>query len=124
MKLSKLDKIFVFSLFVLYLFSFDLNSMENIWFDQRLKMLDNSLEFLKKEEKINENENDDSSCARCRIYQKRKKNNTQLFNKIKHIYQIHNEHNYSKTHLQYSTSGFSFEIYFLNLIFFVFKLRI
>jgi hypothetical protein len=86
---------------------FDLNSMENIWFDQRLKMLDNSLELLKEEEEdIDEVENDNSSCARCRIYQRKKQTNTKLFQKIKHIYQIHNEHNYSRNHLQYSTPGF------------------
>jgi hypothetical protein len=104
MKLSKLNEIFVFSLFVLYLFSFDLNSMENIWFNQRLKMLDNSLELIKKEDI--QDELDDSTCARCRVYQRKKSTETQLFKKIKHFYQVHNEHNYSRIHLQYSTPGF------------------
>jgi hypothetical protein len=89
--------------------SSDLNSVEDIWFDHRLKMLDNSLELLKKQEKkeeIDENE-EDLSCARCRIYQRKNENESRLFRKLKHIYQIHNEHNYSNTHLQYSTPGFS-----------------
>jgi len=34
----------------------------------------------------------------------KKQTDTQLFKKIKHIHQIHNEHNYSRTNLQYSTS--------------------
>ena len=83
--------------------------MENVWFNQRLKMLDNSLELLKEDkEEISENDDDDvSSCARCRIYQRKKKNDTQLFEKIKHIYQIHREHNYSNTQIPYSSPGFS-----------------
>jgi len=100
--------------------SFDLNSMENIWFNQRLKMLDNSLELLTKDEDINEHENDNSSCARCRIYQRKKQTDTTLFQKIKHIYQIHNEHNYSRNYLKYSAPGLFFLlILYLNLISFV-----
>jgi hypothetical protein len=49
---------------------------------------------------------DDSTCARCRVYQRKKSTETQLFKKIKHFYQVHNEHNYSRIHLQYSTPGF------------------
>jgi hypothetical protein len=99
--------------------SFDLNSMENIWFNQRLKMLDNSLELLTKDEDIDEHENDNSSCARCRIYQRKKQTDTTLFEKIKHIYQIHNEHNYSRNYLQYSAPGFFLVILYLNLTSFV-----
>jgi len=78
--------------------------LENVWFDQRLKILDNSLELLKKEEEIDENDNnDDLTCARCRIYQRKKQIDTQLFKKIKHI---HQEHNYSRTYIQSFTPGF------------------
>lgn len=84
--------------------------MENIWFNERLKILDNSLELLKKEDhdeiENNQNENDDLSCARCRIYQRKKQQDSQLLQKIKHNYQIHHEHNYSQTYLNYSTPGF------------------
>ncbi len=79
--------------------------MENIWFNQRLKMLDNSLELIKKEEI--EDEIDDSTCARCRVYQRKKSTETQLFKRIKQFYQVQNEHNYSRIHLQYSTPGFT-----------------
>ncbi|CAF0776279.1 unnamed protein product [Adineta steineri] len=83
----------------------DLNSLENIWFDHRLKILDNSLELLlKKTEEQENNNNDDSSCARCRVYQRKKENDSQLLKKIKHIHQIQNEHNYSTTCLHYPSS--------------------
>ncbi len=72
--------------------------MENIWFDQIFKMLDNSLELLKKEkEEIDDDGRNVLSCARCRIYQRKKQTDTHLLKKIKHIYRIHNEHNYSTT---------------------------
>ncbi len=76
--------------------------MEDIWFDQRFKMLDNSLELLRKEkEEIHDDdEKNILSCARCRIYQRKKQTDTHLLKKIKHIYRIHNEHHYSTTHLQ------------------------
>lgn len=85
-------------------------------------MLDNSLELLKKEEiEINEDENDEFSCARCRIYQRKKQKDSKLLKKIKHIYQIHNEHNYSQNHLHHSTTGFfyikNFFFSFLTLYF-------
>ena len=101
----------------------DLSSIENIWFDLRLKMLDNSLELLKnqenKEESIDNNNDDDNlSCARCRIYQRKKENESQLFQKLKHIYQIHIEHNYSNTRLQNSTPGFYFFQFILILYLF------
>ena len=79
-----------------------------------------ALELLKKDEDIDEDENDDSSCARCRIYQRKKQTETKLFKKIKHIYQIHNEHNYSRNHLQYSTSGF-YRFYILISLFYLFS---
>ncbi|CAF2769401.1 unnamed protein product [Rotaria sp. Silwood2] len=86
----------------------DVNSLENIWFEHRLKMLDNSLELLKKQEaeeeqQQNEEIRNDSSCARCRIYQRKNDTDNQLIKKLKHIYQVHNEHNYSRSYIQYST---------------------
>ncbi|CAF1197619.1 unnamed protein product [Rotaria sp. Silwood1] len=83
----------------------DINSIENIWFEHRFKMLDNSLEVLKKQEIEQEQEEiyDDLSCARCRIYQRKNDTNNQLLKKLKHIYQVHNEHNYSRTHINYTT---------------------
>jgi hypothetical protein len=70
-------------------------------------MLDNSLELLLKQADEQEFD-DDSSCARCRIYQRKKENDSQLLKKLKHIHQIHAEHNYFTTYLQYSSSGFYF----------------
>ncbi|CAM4886538.1 unnamed protein product [Rotaria socialis] len=87
----------------------DVNLLENVWFEHRLKMLDNSLELLKKKE-TEEDEDiedeeivDDFSCARCRIYQRKNENNNQLLKKLKHIHQVRNEHNYSSSHTEYST---------------------
>lgn len=83
--------------------------MENIWFERRLKMLDSSLELLKKQEgdeQEQEEENrDDSSCARCRIYQRKNDTDNQLLKKLKQMHQVHNEHNYSQSHVQNSTPG-------------------
>ncbi|CAF2208174.1 unnamed protein product [Rotaria magnacalcarata] len=88
----------------------DVNLLENVWFEHRLKMLDNSLELLKKKETDQEEEDiddeeivDDFSCARCRIYQRKNENNNQLLKKLKHIHQVRNEHNYSSSHTEYST---------------------
>lgn len=98
-------------------FSPNTNSLENIWFENRLKMLDKSIELLKKQEERGEEEedeeiSDDSSCARCKIYQRKNENDNYLLNKLKRIYQVHNEHNYSKTRVEYSNPG----IYFVSLI--------
>ncbi|CAF1089518.1 unnamed protein product [Rotaria sordida] len=85
----------------------DVNLLENIWFEHRLKMLDNSIELLKKQEIEEEQQqqeiHDDLSCARCRIYQRKNDTDNQLLKKLKHIHQVHNEHNYSTSHVQYST---------------------
>ncbi|UJR16496.1 hypothetical protein I4U23_003398 [Adineta vaga] len=85
----------------------DLNFLENIWFNHRLKILDNSLELLSKqsdEKKLhNDDTIDDSSCARCRVYQRRKEDDSHLLKKLKRIQRIHIEHNYSTTYIQYSS---------------------
>lgn len=65
--------------------------MENVWIEQRLKMLDNSLELVKKEE-IHDEEEEESGCARCRIYQRKENHQSDL---IRKIHQFHREHNYS-----------------------------
>lgn len=79
--------------------------MDNLWLNQRLKMLENSLELIKTEEEENVEKNqdeDDFGCARCRIYQRKQTNERDLFRKIK---QFHLEHNYSNNQLSSSSPG-------------------
>ena len=85
-------------------FSVDLKSMDNLWLNQRLKILENSLEFIEKDETMQvENEiEDEFGCARCRIYQRKQTNERDLFRQIK---QFHREHNYSNSQVSYSTPG-------------------
>ena len=108
MKQSRKTQSFCVCLFFVFFYSLDLNSSESVWFEHRFKMLDSSIELLKKQkeeeekekEKEKEENNDDLSCARCRIHHRKNDTNNQLLHKLK---QIHNEHNYS---IQYSTLGF------------------
>jgi len=79
----------------------DVNSMEKIWFDQRLKIVDQSLDLLKKNDEENEiNETDESSCARCRVYQRKLNKKSKVLSKLK---QIHHEHNYFNSQISFSS---------------------
>ena len=92
-------------------FSSDLNALENIWFNHRLKILDNSLELLTKQadekKSFDDDDTEESSCARCRVYRRRKEEDSQLLKKLKRTQRIHIEHNYSTTYVQYSSPGLS-----------------
>ncbi|CAF1648652.1 unnamed protein product, partial [Adineta ricciae] len=85
----------------------DLNALENIWFNHRLKILDNSLELLTKQsdekKSFNDDDTEESSCARCRVYRRRKEEDSQLLKKLKRTQRIHIEHNYSTTYVHYSS---------------------
>ena len=95
------------------MFRLDLKVMENVWIEQRLKMLDNSLEIVKKEE-IRQEEEEESGCARCRIYKKKENHQSDLFRKI---HQFHREHNYSLTSSSPGLFFFLFLIFLYLLIF-------
>lgn len=78
------------------------DSLRGIWFDHRLRMLDNSLQLLKKADEKQKFE-ESSSCARCRIYRRQDHVDSPLMKKLKHIHRIHREHSYSTRPMPCST---------------------
>jgi hypothetical protein len=73
-------------------------------------MLDNSLELLKKKEEKISDINDESSCSRCTIYQRKNQFDSQVMKKLKHIHQINIEHNYSTIQSENTTSDLIFSL--------------
>lgn len=80
------------------------DSLQGIWFDHRLRMLDNSLQLLKNAD-VKEKFVESSSCARCRIYRRKEDVGSPLMKKLRHIHRIHREHSYSTRPMTCSTTG-------------------
>ena len=80
------------------------DSLQGIWFDHRLRMLDNSLQLLKNADEKQKFE-ESSSCARCRIYRRKDHVDSPVMKKLKHIHRIHREHSYSTRPMACSTPG-------------------
>lgn len=101
-------------------FRLDLNLMENVWMEQRLKMLDNSLELVENDENHDEEEEEESGCARCRIYQRKETHQSEI---TRQIHQFHREHNYSLHQHPSSSSPGLFILFFTLESSFSFRIR-
>ena len=92
-----------------FCFRSNFNSLENVWFDYRLSISNASIELIeKKDENQEEQDFDNESCARCRIYRRKFIHEKPLSKKLHRLQQ-------NRRKINHSTVSFSTGLFFFHL---------